>query len=305
MPPRHIVRLATDADLPAAVTVRARANPDRILTEDGMRLWLAEMPERAVSLQLAVDVDGRLAGWATATRMWMQSDLSVGMLDVVVDPVRQGTGIGAALVVPAEAHLREHGLTTVKATSLDSPANRAFAARLGFVQAAGTSTSSVDPRTVVPMPVPEDVRLVPFGELTDPRPVYELDLEASRDIPGEQDFDAMSLAEWSARFWRSPLVDDDCSLVAHVCDELAGLTMLRVDRPSGRAQNNLTAVRRGFRGRGLSRVLKSHSLAQAAVAGATVAVTDNDETNAPMLAVNAALGYQPFVRRVEWVRRGA
>ena len=44
---------------------------------------------------------------------------------------------------------------------------------------------------------------------------------------------------------------------------------------------------------GLARLLKSHSLHRAAEAGATRAITDNDETNAPMLAVNKALGYRP------------
>ena len=93
--------------------------------------------------------------------------------------------------------------------------------------------------------------------------------------------------------------------MAYVDGRLAALTMLRVDRPSGRAQNNLTATRREYRGRGLARLLKSHSLHRAAEAGATRAITDNDETNAPMLAVNTALGYRPFARRVEWERRPA
>ena len=77
----------------------------------------------------------------------------------------------------------------------------------------------------------------------------------------------MALDDWAARFWRSPVADDDCSLVAYVDGELAGLTMLRVDRPSGRAQNNITGVRRAYRGRGLARLLKSHSLHRAAEAG--------------------------------------
>jgi GNAT superfamily N-acetyltransferase len=79
--------------------------------------------------------------------------------------------------------------------------------------------------------------------------------------------------------------------------------MIRVDRPSGRAHNNLTGTLRPYRGRGLATVLKSHSLHRAAALGATIAVTDNDETNAPMLAVNAKLGYRPFARRLIWERR--
>jgi GNAT superfamily N-acetyltransferase len=305
MPTTHPVRVATDDDLSAAARVRARANPDRIVSAEGMRLVFGDPPRRAVQLQLAVDVDGELAGWAVVMRVWFQTDPEVGMLDVVVDPDHEGHGIGSSLAARAEEHLRRHGLRTVRSSSLDAPAHRRFATGLGFVETSASSTSSVDPRTVVPDPVPDGVRLVSFGALDDPTPVYELDLETSRDIPGEENFDGMTLADWTKRFWRSPFADDEASLVAYVDGRVAAMTMLRVDRPSGRAQNNLTATRREFRGRGLARLLKSHSLHAAAGAGATVSITDNDETNARMLAVNAALGYRPFARRVEWERRSA
>ena len=302
MPSSHPVRVATDDDLEAAAAVRARANPDRIITAEGMRLAVGDPPPRAAQLQLAVDVDGRLAGWALVMRVWFQTDPEVGMLDVVVDPDHQGRGIGSSLAARAEEHLRANGLRRVRSSSLDAPAPRHFATTLGFVETNASSTSSVDPRTVVPEQVPDDVRLVPFGALDDPAPVYELDLETSRDIPGEENFDAMELSDWTRRFWHTPFADDEASLVAYVDGRLAALTMLRVDRPSGRAENNLTATRREFRGRGLARLLKSHSLHRAAEAGATRAITDNDETNVPMLAVNRALGYRPFARRVEWER---
>ena len=93
--------------------------------------------------------------------------------------------------------------------------------------------------------------------------------------------------------------------MAFVDGELAGLTMIRVDRPSGRAENNLCGVRRAYRRRGLALLLKSHSLHRAAELGATIALTDNDETNAPMLAVNRRLGYSQFARRLEWERSRA
>ena len=133
-------------------------------------------------------------------------------------------------------------------------------------------------------------------------PVYQLDLEVSRDVPGDDSFESLTLAEWSQRFWRSVFADDECSLVATVDGVPAGLTVMRVDRPTGRAQNNITGVRRQHRGRGLARLLKTHSLHRVAQAGVTSAITDNDETNAPMLAVNRSLGYRHLVRRVEWER---
>ena len=59
-------------------------------------------------------------------------------------------------------------------------------------------------------------------------------------------------------YWKTPVIDQDASLVAIVGDEPAALTMIRIDVPSGRAQNNVTGTRRAFRGRGLAHLLKTH-----------------------------------------------
>ena len=48
--------------------------------------------------------------------------------------------------------------------------------------------------------------------------------------------------------------------------------------------------------------MKRHSLARAAAAAITVAFTENDETNAPMLAVNDRLGYRPSSTHVTFSR---
>jgi GNAT superfamily N-acetyltransferase len=296
------IRPAGPADFPAAAALRAANEPDRIITAEGMRLWMGDLPERAaLGCWLATD-GGEPVGWAFAMRAWTQPDDGIGSVDVVVAPDRQRRGVGSALAAYVEEHCTDLGLHTVRGMSLDTPSARAMATRHGFRETHAATTSTVDPRTVEPGPVPADVRLVPFADLDDPAPVFALDLEVSQDVPGDESFEAMTLADWSARFWRTAMVDDDCSLVAYVDDELAGLTMLRVDRPTGRAHNNITGVRRQHRGRGLARLLKSHSLHRAGALGVTVAATENDETNAPMLAVNTGLGYRPSSRRVDWER---
>ena len=281
--------------------MRQRAWPDQILTAEGMRHSLENVPERAELLMLAWEEGGEIVGWGTAGREWWVAEPNRGTLVVAVDPSRRGEGIGSALAAAGDEHLTALGVTTTRAGSVDEPGARALAARLGFVELAAASTSAVDPRTVTPEPVPDGVRIVPFADLDDPRPLYELDLEVSNDIPNEE-FDGVTFDEWRDEFWRSPLIDQDASLVALVGDELAAMTMIRIDEPSGRAQNNVTGTRRRFRGRGLARLLKTHSLHLAGQRGATIAITDNDETNAPMLAVNTRLGYRPFSRRIEWER---
>ena len=296
------IRPAGPADFPAAAALRAANEPDRIISAEGMRLWMGDLPERAaLGTWLAID-GGEPVGWAFAMRAWTQPDDGVGSLDVVVAPDRHRRGIGTALAAHVEQHCAGLGLHTVRAMSLDTRSARAMAARHGFRQTHAQTTSTVDPRTIDPEPVPADVRLVPFGDLDDPRALFELDLEVSQDVPGDESFEAMTLDDWTARFWRTAMVDDDCSLVAYVGDELAGLTMLRVDRPTGRAHNNITGVRRADRGRGLARLLKSHSLHRAGELGVTVAATENDETNAPMLRVNEKLGYRPAGSTLGWSR---
>ena len=126
-------------------------------------------------------------------------------------------------------------------------------------------------------------------------------MEVSQDIPNET-FESLTLEEWTRAYWRSPVLDDDASLVAFVDGQLAGMTMIRIDRESGRAQNNLAGTLREFRGRGLATLLKSHSLRRAAELGATIVITDNDVENAPMLAINTKLGYRPYARRLTWER---
>ncbi|MEO7981611.1 MAG: GNAT family N-acetyltransferase [Sporichthyaceae bacterium] len=296
------VRDAGVGDFPAAAAIRAANEPDRIISTEGMTVWMGDLPERAaLGSWLAAD-DGGPVGWAMAMRSWTQPDDGIGSVDVVVAPGRQREGVGTVLAERVRQHCTDLGLHTVRAMSLDTASARAMAARHGFRETFASTTSTVDPRTVSPGPVPPGVRLVPFADLDDPAPVFALDLEVSQDVPGDESFESMTLADWSARFWRSPVVDDDCSLLLYVGDEPAGLTLLRVDRPTGRAHNNITGVRRAHRGRGLARLLKSHSLHRAGELGVTVAATDNDETNAPMLAVNTTLGYRPSSRRVEWER---
>jgi GNAT superfamily N-acetyltransferase len=303
--PAETTRAGTFDDIPAAAALRAGAFTDAIITPDGMRTWLSDLPPAASLLLIAVEVDGQMVGWCNAWRNTFGSDQGTGNLDVIVVPDRQRHGIGARLVTSGLEHLDAIGIHTVRGSSVDGPAQRALTARFGFVEVHASSISAVDPRTVEPLPVPEGVTLRPFGEIDDPRPLYDLDLEVSQDVPGDEDFTSMTLEQWSARFWHNTFADDETSLAAYVDGELAALTMLRLDRPSHRAQNNLTGTRRAYRGRGLARLLKTNSLHRAALAGATIAFTGNDETNAAMLTVNRALGYRHSSRRIDWERTSA
>jgi RimJ/RimL family protein N-acetyltransferase len=64
----------------------------------------------------------------------------------------------------------------------------------------------------------------------------------------------------------------------------------------------MTGSRRAYRGRGLAKLAKTDSLHRARAAGYTEAFTGNDTGNAPMLAINAWLGYRPTATEWHYLR---
>jgi len=54
---------------------------------------------------------------------------------------------------------------------------------------------------------------------------------------------------------------------------------------------------------GIARALKYETVAQAIAVGATRVRTSNDSENAPILHLNAAMGYEPITPKIELHRR--
>jgi GNAT superfamily N-acetyltransferase len=70
---------------------------------------------------------------------------------------------------------------------------------------------------------------------------------------------------------------------------------------SRRTFSAYTGTLRAYRGRGLARLAKLGVMRRLAELGVTLALTENDETNAPMLAINQRLGYRPMESRYSYV----
>jgi RimJ/RimL family protein N-acetyltransferase len=96
----------------------------------------------------------------------------------------------------------------------------------------------------------------------------------------------------------------DGSFVAFADGVAAAVSLVIADIPSGRAHSMFTGTLRAYRGRGLALAAKLASIRWAAANGIAMMATANDETNAPMLAINRRLGYRPAGRRVEWLKEG-
>ena len=76
-------------------------------------------------------------------------------------------------------------------------------------------------------------------------------------------------------------------------NEWIGLAGLESVPDSNVMHNTFTAVERAYRKRNIALALKLLTLDYAKRHGVSHIRTDNDSTNAPMLAINRTLGYKP------------
>ncbi len=65
--------------------------------------------------------------------------------------------------------------------------------------------------------------------------------------------------------------------------------------------NAYTGSLRAYKGRGLARLAKLAVMRRLAEVGVELVLTENDATNAPMLAINDRLGYRPIESRYSYV----
>jgi GNAT superfamily N-acetyltransferase len=295
---------ATLDDVPAAARMINRAEPDRVLTPEAMLHFVRNVPERARRRIWKAEESGELVGWAAAGLNWDSETEGDAYCNVFVGLDRRRRGIGSALWPLVEEQLAAIGSKRVSAMGPDEPGSHAFASARGFRETFRLRLSRLDLHELPPPPtVPDGIELRPFSAYADdPTPIWELDNEATKDMPLDQPLGDVPYDEWLERYWRMPMLDLDSSLVLLADGQPASFTIVAVDHETRRCESGMTGTARRFRGRGYAEVVKRHALARAHASGIEVAMTMNDETNAPMLSVNQRLGYRPSSARVTFSR---
>jgi GNAT superfamily N-acetyltransferase len=265
--------------------------------------WLqqeASIPPRARHAAWVAVEDGAVVGRAEATLKWFSHSGSA-YAGVSVREAYRRRGIGARLWDVVERHLDELAAPHVTATFVESPAGAAFARARGFAEERAETLSFVDPATIAPAAEDPSVQIVPLRDVA-PEEVYEVDIVTTDDVPVTDAVDRVPYEEWLDMVWRRPNITRDGSFGALVDGRLASFTLLAASAERGRAFTEFTATHPDFRRRGLAEQVKRASLCWAAAKGIRAAWTTNDETNAPMLALNERLGYETRLRRVEYLR---
>ncbi|MFD9815041.1 GNAT family N-acetyltransferase [Streptomyces sp. NPDC059080] len=291
------VRDFRPSDAQAVADLRRAALPAVISTPRGLVRQLATAaPEQRLRC-LVAEREGRVIGAVTAHLVHDSSVPGQGSATPHVHPGHRWYGAGAALLGAAEEHLAAVGAERIFAWVENAPGPLAFADRRGYRRTrpahflrVGLAGAALPP----PGELPPGVRLHTGADFAaDPTPVFAADAETAADEPGDVPCDAMTYAHWRRQIWEQPDHDPRLTTVVTVDGEVAAFTLAATDG-LGRYSSSMTGTRRAHRGRGLARLAKTASLRRARDAGCTEAFTGNDASNAPMLAVNHALGYRPY-----------
>lgn len=216
-----------------------------------------------------------------------------------VDEEVRRRGIGSRIAEQVLIEARSFEATTLETmVREDSSAGRAFAERYGFEQYARNvglelSLADLDPPQ---LSAPEGIEITTLQQRPDLlRGVYETALEAWPDVPGMgEDQELGTFEEWSQRNLGWASFNPESFFLAVADGEVVGYAQLSINplRPTC-GDNEFTAVRRAWRGRGIAGALKRAQVAWAKEAGLEVLETGNEERNEPIRKLNARLGYVP------------
>ncbi|MEW2623064.1 GNAT family N-acetyltransferase [Streptomyces sp. NPDC048106] len=299
------LRPGVPADTEGFARVRRLALPYILFTSDSVRHNALHTHPDARYRPLVAEEDGEIVGTAQVLLAYDSSEPGQGLLNVYVRPDRAGRGAGGLLVRTAEEYLAGLGATRVFSWVLDEPAHRAFAERHGYRAGRSAHFLRLDlagVRLPALPPTPPGVELRTAAEFADdPRPLFELDADTTRDEPGDLDFESRGYEDWLARIWRHPLLNRELTVAACVDGRPVAFSLAYTDG-AGRYSTAMTGTARAHRGRGLAKLAKLHSLHRARAAGVTEAFTGNDTGNDPMIAINKWLGYGICATEVHHVR---
>lgn len=247
------------------------------------------------SVWILAYLDGEAAGIGVGRPSSIGSSL-YAMARVL--PEHRRRGVGSALYEALSAHA--HRLTR---TSLwgriheNDRDSRGFVGRRGFNEVGREYEVVLDVEqadlSAGPLPGVEILSLAERPDLA--RTVYELDAEVAPDVPShEEAHEPMSFERWHHQYLEGPGAVPEALMVGLVDGQVVGYAGLRRrGAVSPIAENQLTAVRRAWRRRGIATALKRAQVERARAAGIERIFTTNDETNLAMRGVNARLGYRP------------
>jgi GNAT superfamily N-acetyltransferase len=287
------------------IAVVVNAFESESVTTEMVKQWFERMPPgRVAHRMVAANEAGGVIGYGVAVHeTW--SPEGQFYVWVGIDGAWRGRGLGFALYEDARLFLREQGAGRLKSEVRDDdPASLRFAERNGFAIDRHQFESALDLTTfdetpdagVIPRLEAEGITFASMADFQDSpearRRLYEVNCDTSMDLPGV-DGAYPSFDEFEQLVCGGPWYRPAGEIVALDGEQWVGLSAVQLLPEKQGAYNVMTGVIRPYRGRKIALALKLLAIRYARAAGALYLGTDNDSLNAPMLAVNRRLGYQP------------
>lgn len=307
------IRPFDDRDYPAVVAVSnavyheypfsvesARHEDSRY---DGARLHLR---------RFVAEVDGRIAAYADFHHLSNMYHPQKFWVDLTVHPEHQGHGIGRALYEHLRRELKSYRplvlWTGVRETFGPSIA---FAEHRGFREVRRAWESRLDVTRFDPAPFRAkadagvrgmQIVTVASEQAADAQwlqKLYDMHNEVAADVPQPEPYTPMTLEEFRRRWFDNPeYLPEGHFLAKRDGQYVAESNLFRSIELDHVLYQGITGTRRAFRGRGIALALKLRTIDYARTHGKREIRTWNDTLNAPMLAINTALG---FVRQPAWI----
>ncbi|RPJ41081.1 MAG: GNAT family N-acetyltransferase [Chloroflexi bacterium] len=276
--------------------------------------WLREEPGRMYRTRVAVDDQDEVIGYSEVVHeTWYAPGRYY--LWVCVDPRFLRQGIGSALYAEAEAFALAQGAAVLTTDMRDNnPAAFAFAGRFGYSLDRHLFESVLDLDQFDETPFSDCIATlsasgIRFYSLADfdntveaRRKLYEVNTITVLQIPGSRG-EMPTFEQFEKEVAGSEWFNPEGQLLAADGEQFIGLSAVRLYPESRSSYNLMTGVLEAYRGRKIALALKLLAIRYARSCGAKTMRTHNDSRNAPILAINRKLGYQPqpgkyFLRKV-------
>lgn len=150
----------------------------------------------------------------------------------------------------------------------------------------------------------EGIQILTLAQDTDPekyKKLWRMSDEAEQDVPTTVPHVETAWAVFE-QWMRSPGLHEDRQWIARLGDDIVGVSQLSYPPTRGHVQTDWTGTARKVRGRGVARALKCETVMQAIALGVPKVRTDNDGENAPILHLNASMGYQRLKDQIQLMK---
>ncbi len=298
-----IVRDLIDADWEAVAEIM-NVHDSECVSADALRdrnsAWV-EGDSRQVLV--AMDDNGDILGYARSIHRSADPEGKFHT-SLYVRPDAEGRGIGRELYARNEAFALAHGALRLTVGINDwGTRGEDFAKRNGFYPTQHLFESKLDLTAYDPTLSIERQRkleeagyqffsLEEVGDTTENwKRMHHLDSVSDLDTPGYENWGPRTFERYLQELRESADFTAGGVFIGDWRGEWVAIHMVKNHGREGEMQTDYSGVLREHRGKGLAQVLKMLGAEYCRASGAKILSTHNDERNAPMLAINAKLGF--------------